>query len=107
VLPHPAYDYSISIRSFSLKIIKGRAMVAHAFNPSTSEAGAGRFLSSRLAWSIERVLGQPGLHRETLSQKKKKIRKEGSTFQSPLRLSLGVFLSLLMAKESTGNGIAL
>jgi hypothetical protein len=28
-------------------------MVAHAFNPSTWEAEAGRFLSSRPAWSAE------------------------------------------------------
>jgi major histocompatibility complex class I len=28
-------------------------MVAHAFNPSTWEAEAGRFLSSRPAWSIK------------------------------------------------------
>jgi hypothetical protein len=28
-------------------------MVAHAFNPSTWEAEAGRFLSSRPAWSTE------------------------------------------------------
>jgi hypothetical protein len=49
-----------------------RAVVAHAFNPSTWEAEAGRFLSSRPAWSTERVLGQLGLHREILSQKKKK-----------------------------------
>jgi hypothetical protein len=44
-------------------------MVAHAFNPSTWEAEAGGFLSSRPAWTTERVPGQPGLHRETLSQK--------------------------------------
>jgi hypothetical protein len=44
-------------------------MVVHAFNPSTWEAEAGRFLSLRLAWSSERSPGQPGLHRETLSQK--------------------------------------
>ena len=43
----------------------GRAMVAHAFNPSTWEAEAGRFLSSRPAWSTERVPGQPWLDRET------------------------------------------
>jgi hypothetical protein len=29
------------------------AVVAHAFNPSTWEAEAGRFLSSRPAWSTE------------------------------------------------------
>jgi hypothetical protein len=49
-----------------------RAVVAHTFNPSTWEAEAGRFLSSRPAWSTKWVPGQPGLHRETLSQKKKK-----------------------------------
>jgi hypothetical protein len=30
-----------------------RAVVAHAFNPSTWEAEAGRFLSSRPAWSTK------------------------------------------------------
>jgi hypothetical protein len=48
------------------------AVVAHAFNPSASEAEAeaeaGRFLSWRLAWSTEWVPGQPGLHRETPSR---------------------------------------
>jgi hypothetical protein len=32
---------------------KSRAVVAHAFNPSTREAEAGEFLSSRPAWSTE------------------------------------------------------
>jgi hypothetical protein len=52
-------------------------MVAHACNPSTREAEAGGFLSSRPAWSTERVPGQPGLHREnpTQGKKKKKERK--------------------------------
>jgi hypothetical protein len=35
--------------------------VVHAFNPSTWEAEAGEFLSSRPAWSTERVPRQPGL----------------------------------------------
>jgi len=35
-------------------------------------AEAGGFLGSRPAWSTEWVPGQPGLHRETLSQKNKK-----------------------------------
>jgi major histocompatibility complex class I len=30
-----------------------QAVVAHAFNPSTWEAEAGRFLSSRPAWSTK------------------------------------------------------
>jgi hypothetical protein len=42
--------------------------VAYTFNPSTWEAEAGGFLSSRPAWSTEWVPGQPGLNRETLSR---------------------------------------
>jgi hypothetical protein len=53
-------------------------MVVHTFNPSTLEAEteAGRFLSSRPAWSTELVPGQPGLYRETLSQKREEKRRE-------------------------------
>jgi hypothetical protein len=47
-------------------------MVAYAFDPSTWEAEAGGFLSSWPVWSKKWVPGQPGLHRETLSQKKQK-----------------------------------
>ena len=39
-----------------------------AFNPSTQEAEEGR---QGPAWSTEEALGQPGLHREILSQKTK------------------------------------
>jgi hypothetical protein len=46
-------------------------VVAHAFNPSTWEAEAGRFLSLRPDWSTKWVPGRPGLHRETLSRKTK------------------------------------
>jgi hypothetical protein len=42
-------------------------MVAHNFDPSTREAEADGFLSSRPAWSTKSVPGQPGLYRETLS----------------------------------------
>jgi hypothetical protein len=63
-----------------IKTNKSRAVVARAFNPSTWEAEAGRFLSSRPAWSTEWVPGQPGLYRENLSQtnkqKPKKIQKQ-------------------------------
>jgi hypothetical protein len=51
----------------------------HAFNPSTWEAEAGEFLSSRPAWSTEWVPGQPRLHRETLSQKNKTKQKQKQT----------------------------
>jgi hypothetical protein len=52
-----------------------RAVVVHTFNSSTWEAEAGRFLSSRPAWSTKWVPGQPGLHRETLSRKTRKKKK--------------------------------
>jgi hypothetical protein len=55
---------------------RSRAVVAHTFNPSTWEAEAGGFLSSRPAWSTEWVPGQPGLHRETLSPPKKTKTKQ-------------------------------
>jgi hypothetical protein len=42
-------------------------LVVHTFNPSTQEAEAGRYLSSRPVWSTEQVPEQLGLHRETLS----------------------------------------
>jgi hypothetical protein len=54
----------------------GGLLVVHGFNPSTWEAGAGGFVSFRPAWSTEWVPGQPGLHRETLSQNQKKKKKE-------------------------------
>ena len=60
------------------------AVVAHTFNPSTWEAEAGRFLSSRPASPTEWVPGQPGLHRETLSQKTKKKKKKPNQKKNPL-----------------------
>jgi hypothetical protein len=66
--------------------------MVHAFNPSTWEAEAGGFLSSRPAWSTEWVLG---LYRETLSwkgKKKKKKKKEpdNSTIEPLGKLVNGV-----------------
>jgi hypothetical protein len=59
------------------------AVVAHAFNPSTWEAEAGRFLSSRPAWSTEWVPGQPGLYRETLSPTNKQTNKQTNNPTQP------------------------
>jgi hypothetical protein len=49
----------------------------HAFNPSTWETEAGGSQSSRSVWSTEGVVGQPGLHRETLFQGRKEGRQAG------------------------------
>jgi hypothetical protein len=48
-------------------------IVVHTFNPSTLKAEADRSVSvrSRRAWSTAQVLGQPRLHRTTLSQETK------------------------------------
>jgi hypothetical protein len=50
---------------------KWPGVVAHAINPSTREAEAGGFLSSRPAWSTKWVPGRTRLYRETLSWKTK------------------------------------
>jgi hypothetical protein len=60
-----------------IKIIQScQALVVHTFNPSTWEAEAGGFLSSRPAWSTKLVPVQPGLYRETLSRKTNKQTKQ-------------------------------
>jgi hypothetical protein len=71
---HPSHIYRIKKKTFSWVV------VAHTLNPSTqvaeAEAEEGRSPSFRPAWSTERIPGQPGLHRETLSQNKQARRKE-------------------------------
>jgi hypothetical protein len=47
-------------------------MVAHAFNPSTWEAEAGRFLSLRPTWSTEFQDSQGYTEKPCLKKKKKK-----------------------------------
>jgi hypothetical protein len=64
-----------SINKNKLKKKIKPVVVAHAFNPSTPEAKAGGFLSSRPAWSTKWVPGRPGLYRETLSQRTKQNKK--------------------------------
>ena len=55
--------------------------MVHAFNPSIWKAEAGGFLSLRPAWSTERVPGQPGQHKETLSQTNKQTNKKATNKQ--------------------------
>jgi hypothetical protein len=68
-------------------------VVAHTFNPSTQEAKAGGFLSSRPAWPTKWVPGQPGLYRETLPQKnqkpKTKNQNKASFFHLPEAMAQG------------------
>ena len=64
-------ELSLQAWVLGLKMCTPPAVVAHSFNPSTWEAEAGRFQSSRPAWSTKWVPEHPGLHRETLSRKKK------------------------------------
>jgi hypothetical protein len=74
-------------------------MVAHIFHPSTQEAEAGRalwVLGQPGLHSTERVPGQPGLHRETLSQNKQTNKKMLSRMQrkrSPHMLLIRMLIS--------------
>jgi hypothetical protein len=52
-VPHKLLPTNETTEEFSIFIIKSRAVVAHAFNPSTREAESGGSLSSRPAWSTE------------------------------------------------------
>jgi hypothetical protein len=65
-----------------------RAVVAHAFNPSTWEAEAGRSLSLRPAWSTEFQDSQgytekPRLKKQNKTKQKEK-RKKGSWAETNL-----------------------
>ena len=67
-------------------IWKKPGVVMHAFNPSTQEAEAGRFLGSRPAWSTKWIPGQPGLHKETLSRKKEKEKEKEKIYQKDVTI---------------------
>ena len=58
------------------KVTRKPCVVAHTFNPSTQEAEAGVFLSSRPAWSTERVPGQPELQRNPVSKNQTKTKQK-------------------------------
>jgi hypothetical protein len=47
------YLSSATMRIHCTKLSRTLGVVAHAFNPSTREAEAGGFLSSRPAWSTK------------------------------------------------------
>jgi hypothetical protein len=65
-------------------------------NPSTREAEAGGFLSSRPAWSTEWVPGQPGLYRKILSWKNK---KQKTTTKNVYHSQVCWPVSLILAPE--------
>jgi hypothetical protein len=74
-------------------------MVAHAFNPSTWEAEAGWFLSSRPAWSTKWV---PGLHRETLSQLPPPPKRKRNKENPKLGVEAHAFNSSTQEAEAAG-----
>jgi hypothetical protein len=87
----------------NLKDIEVWVMVVHAFNPSTWEAEAGRFLSLRPAWSIEWVPART-TQRNPVSEKKKKKKKDieeddGKAFYIPQ------FAELIMQNTYTNKVI--
>jgi hypothetical protein len=75
---------SLVLHSTPLRLCSSQAVVVHAFNPSTWEAEAGRFLSSRPTWSTESVPGQPGYtERPCLKKQNKTNKKKKIVFQQP------------------------
>ena len=54
-------------------------IVVYTFNPSTLEAEAGRFLSSRPAWSTKVCTEKPCLKKSKKKKKKKKKKKRAKT----------------------------
>jgi hypothetical protein len=63
-------------------------VVVHAFNPSTWEAEAGKFLSSRPAWSTEstrtaRATEKPYLEKQKTKQNKTKKQTNKKTTKNP------------------------
>jgi hypothetical protein len=91
ICTHNEYTY---IYTYAIQHMFSPGVVAHAFNPSTWEAEAGGFLSSRSAWSTELVPGQPGLYRETLSRKTHQNKTKQHMFYSSSSLSLSLSCTL-------------
>jgi hypothetical protein len=87
--PQRGSSPALTVRWWRMPLISALGRQS-AFNPSTWEAEAGGFLSSRPAWSTERVPGQPGLHRETLSWKTKKPTKQTNKKRTVALQSLNV-----------------
>jgi hypothetical protein len=73
--PHIQTKHPHNDKCISKKEACGRAVVAHAFNPSTWEAEAGRFLSSRPAWSTEFQDSQGYTEKPCLKKTKTKTAK--------------------------------
>jgi hypothetical protein len=73
-------------------------VMVHSFNPSTWEAEALGSLSLRPTWSTESVPGQPWLHPETLSQKKKKKKNKKNAYVLVLSYTV---LALMILRNDT------
>ena len=71
---------------------KNWAAVAHAFNPSTWEAEAGGFMSSRPAWFTEWVPGQGYTEKPSVSEKQTNKQTNKKPDRKPIRRGFDVFL---------------
>jgi hypothetical protein len=83
---------------------KQRAVVAHAFNPSTWEAEAGGFLSSRPAWSRVSSRTARAIQRNPVSKKKQKQKpkqtNKGAGEMAQLLRALTALLKVLSSNPS-------
>lgn len=78
-----ALRWILFLKLLSFKIISYKLdVLAHSYSPSR---GRWFCVSSRLAWSSKRVIGQPGLNRETLSQQTNKPTKQPTNQPSKIK----------------------
>lgn len=78
--------------------------MAQAFNPGTSMGEAGRSLGSRAACSTQVAPGQPWIHRETMSQKKKIRGMMKAVLRWTLLLPDNSVFDTLMKNEEAQHG---
>jgi hypothetical protein len=79
-------------------------MVVRAFNPSTWEAEASRFLISRPACFTKWVPGQPGLQRNPISKNQKKTKTKQTNKQTKTKRGKHAkFLSLVLCYSLQNN----
>lgn len=93
-------EVTIKTSEVALSIpFRAKASQARRGGPSTLEAMAGRYLSSRPGRSVKQVLGQPGLPRETVLSRNKHPKNEENYVDAKSMEELLLSGALLMREQ--------